>query len=145
MLIGNAYEIESILQKIKLNLDDIKKIVRVLVVTNDKAGSTIYNNGDVISIPSILPRRIADPTGAGDAYRAGLLTGYIKGLSWQNAGQIATILATYAIETIGTQNHLFKLGEFSKRYFENYKSSNEIQEFFTSLSLRDCLKRSRTS
>ncbi|HEX7588936.1 MAG TPA: PfkB family carbohydrate kinase, partial [Anaerolineae bacterium] len=63
-------------------------------------------------------RREADPTGVGDAYRAGIIKGYLKKLPWETTGRLGSLAATYALEEYGTQNHRYELGEFVTRYRE---------------------------
>ena len=99
---------------------DIASRVAALVVTKGGEGSTIYAEGREIQIPSAKPRDVVDPTGCGDAYRAGLIHGLLHGLPWETTGRVASLLGALKIETRGTQNHTFTLPEFKERYRDSF-------------------------
>ena len=121
VLIGNDYEIKLILDKTGLNLSQLGKLAESLVVTSGAKGSQIYNQGKKINIRPAKTKKIIDPTGAGDAYRAGFISGLIAGNDLKRAGQLGSLLGAYAVEHQGTQAHHFSLKEFIKRYKNNYK------------------------
>jgi adenosine kinase len=87
-----------------------------LIVTLGSEGSKIYTKGKAYTIPAVPPKSIADPTGCGDAYRAGLLYGLLNGLDWETTGRIASLMGSIKIEHQGPQNHTFSLDQFKKRY-----------------------------
>ena len=91
-------------------------VTRAVIVTRGEAGSTIWADGDETVVPSVPPMQVLDPTGVGDAYRAGLIKGLALGLSWQVAGQIGALAATYVLETHGPQAHEYTLATFGERY-----------------------------
>ena len=72
------------------------------------------------SVPVVPPKKVADPTGVGDAYRAGFLRGYSKGWDWKLCGEMGALAATYCLEQNGTQNHCFTIDEFIKRFRQNF-------------------------
>lgn len=121
ILIGNDYEIKLILDKLNLVHDKLEKLVDILVITKGAAGSEIYSKNGRISIKAAKVKKVIDPTGAGDAYRAGLIKGLVSGASLEKSGQLASTIAAYAVEQQGTQAHKFTLKEFTNRYKQNYK------------------------
>lgn len=120
ILMGNDYELKLISKILKKTLVEIKKMVVILVVTKGAEGSEIYIDDDKIIIPPAKVKKIVDPTGAGDAYRAGFISGLINGESLEKSGRIASLIATYAVEHQGTQAHKFTLKEFKIRYKNNF-------------------------
>lgn len=121
VLIGNDYEIELVLNKLKMKLKQLEKMVEILIVTKGGQGSEIYNKNKKIIIQPAKPKLILDPTGAGDAYRAGFIKGLVMGCELEKCGRLAGLAAVYTIEKHGTQTHRFSWREFGKRYEENYK------------------------
>jgi adenosine kinase len=118
LMVVNAYEASVIQEKTGLSLDDLRETIDILIITQGEDGSKIYTNGDIIEVEAFSPTEIKDPTGAGDAYRAGLLSGIIRGLSLELSAQIGALCATYALEFVGTQNHNFTLQDFVTRFRE---------------------------
>jgi len=116
----NDYEWQVVQQRTGLNERQILNHVQALIVTRGADGSVIHTrNGDIV-IPSAKPKAVVDPTGCGDAYRAGLLHGLLHGRDWETTGRIASLLGALKIETRGTQNHRFTAAEFAARYRENF-------------------------
>lgn len=120
VLIGNDYEIQLILNKLKIEQSRLEKMVEILVITKGAKGSEIYNQGKKIMIPPAKPKNILDPTGAGDAYRAGFIKGLIQDWPLAKCGRLASLTAVYAAEKYGTQTHAFSWRELVKRYQENF-------------------------
>jgi len=116
----NDYESELMQQKTQMSAADVAQDVEALVVTRGAEGSVIYEGGRTIEIPCATPRAIVDPTGCGDAYRAGLIHGLLRGLDWEHAGRIASLMGAIKIESKGTQNHRFAQEEFERRYADNF-------------------------
>ncbi|MCY4147550.1 MAG: carbohydrate kinase family protein [Chloroflexi bacterium] len=116
MLIVNAYEASVIYEKTELALDDIRQRARIVVITESERGSTLYQADEIIKVEAFAPRKIANPTGAGDAYRAGMLVGLRSGLPLRLSAQIGALCATYALEHVGTQTHRFSPAEFVARF-----------------------------
>ncbi len=116
MLVVNAYEAEMISSKTGLSLRDLRHQIEMVVVTNGRQGSQIYTDGEIIDVPVFMPAEIKDPTGVGDAYRSGLITGLAHGWNLKLAGEVGALCATYALEQVGTQSHHFTLDEFVQRF-----------------------------
>ncbi|MCZ2096410.1 MAG: carbohydrate kinase family protein, partial [Anaerolineae bacterium] len=99
-LVVNAYESEVIANKTGLSLGDLRSQIEVVVVTRGSKGSEIFHDGEVIDVPVFAPEAIKDPTGVGDAYRSGLLTGLAHGWNLKLAGEIGALCATYVLEQV---------------------------------------------
>ena len=95
---------------------DITSRVDALIVTLGAKGSVIHTRGKTHEIPTVKPKAVADPTGCGDAYRAGLLYGLLNDLDWETTGRIASLMGSIKIEQHGTQNHTFTREQFKKRF-----------------------------
>ncbi len=119
----NDYEWQLLQEKTGLSVAEITDRVEALIVTRGAKGSVIYSNGDEYLIPTVTPSEINDPTGCGDAYRAGLIYGLNHGLDWEISGRIASLMGSIKIEHNGTQNHQFTLEEFRQRYQQEFGSS----------------------
>jgi adenosine kinase len=119
----NDYESELMQERTGLTLEQMAGGVEALVITLGGQGSQIYTQGKCISIPAATPKAILDPTGCGDAYRAGLLYGLMNDLDWEVTGRIASLMGAIKIENNGTQNHSFDMDHFKDRYHENFGSS----------------------
>jgi len=112
----NEYEWSLMADRTGWNEADITRHVAALIVTQGGEGSTVFTAAGKIAIPPAPARAVVDPTGCGDAYRAGLLHGLLHGLSWEKTGRIASLMGSLKIETQGTQNHKFTKSEFNQRY-----------------------------
>jgi adenosine kinase len=119
----NDYESELLQQRTGLRLKQIAERVEALIVTLGAQGSKIYAHGQCIDIPTAKPKALLDPTGCGDAYRAGVLYGLMNELDWDITGRIASLMGAIKIEHNGTQNHAFDLDTFKERYRVNFGSS----------------------
>lgn len=102
----NDYESQIIQDKTGLSLDELAKKVKALIVTLGSSGSQIYADGQRIDIPCVKAEKVVDPTGCGDAYRAGLLYGLAKGWDWQACGRLAATMGAIKIASRGGQNHI---------------------------------------
>ncbi len=116
----NDYEAKMMEERTGLAPEQLAEKVKALIVTQGGDGSKIYTDGKALNIPSAKPREVVDPTGCGDAYRAGLLYGLSEGLDLETTGRIASLLGATKVEAAGTQNHAFTLNEFKERYRENF-------------------------
>jgi adenosine kinase len=114
----NDYEWELVQQKTGWTAKDVTQRVKALIVTRGSQGSVIYTPEGEIEVPCAKARAVVDPTGCGDAYRAGLLHGLLHGLDWRATGRIASLLGAIKIESLGTQNHRFTRAEFEARLKE---------------------------
>jgi adenosine kinase len=114
----NDYEGQLLHERTGRSLETLAKLVKGLIVTKGAEGSVIYSDGQQIEIPSVKPERLVDPTGCGDAYRAGLLYGITHDMDWQTTGQLGSLLGALKIAKRGGQNHSFTRNEIGQRYFE---------------------------
>jgi adenosine kinase len=103
----NDYEARLLTEKTGLSLAELARKVQALIATRGAEGSEIHVNGDVLSIPVAPARKLVDPTGCGDAYRAGLLYGITNGLDWEVTGRLAAVMGSLKIEHSGGQNHAY--------------------------------------
>jgi len=135
LLVVNEYEFGMLKNKTCLDDDELLALVPTMIITKGEQGSVIFEGGEAIEIPSAPPRHIVEPTGVGDAYRAGIMTGMIQGYSWETTGRIASLVATYALECDGTQGHCFTLPEFVARYRATFGDSPEVTDLSNSAQL----------
>ncbi|MBQ7529699.1 carbohydrate kinase family protein [bacterium] len=116
-LIVNDYEFSLFLEKTHLTQNEITDIVEFVIVTRGSEGSTIYKaNCEPMQIKAAKVEKVVDPTGAGDAFRGGLLYGLLHDMPLNVCAQIGSICGSYAVECIGTQNYKFTAEEFKNRY-----------------------------
>lgn len=116
----NDYEWGMLQKKTGMSVADVVAQVDALIVTRGAEGSTIYTPERAWTVPAAKPQRMVDPTGCGDAYRAGLIHGLLHGLDWQTTGRMASLMGSIKIETRGPQNYEFTQAEFDRRYRENF-------------------------
>ena len=108
----NDYEWQMMKEKTGLSKKEITEKVEALIVTRGGEGSHIYTKEGLIEVPIVEPKSITDPTGCGDAYRAGLLYGLVNNMDIEIAGKIASLMGSIKISCHGTQNHTFTIDEF---------------------------------
>lgn len=118
----NDYEGQLLQERTQYPLSKLANHVKALIVTKGAQGSTIYCEGQQIDIPCVTPKAIIDPTGCGDAYRAGLLYGITQDMDWKTTGQLASLLGALKIAQRGGQNHQFNRDEIDQLYFEVFGS-----------------------
>jgi adenosine kinase len=116
----NDYEGRMLAERIGQDLETLARRVEALVVTRGAEGSTIYSDGQTIEIPSVPPTGTVDPTGCGDAYRAGLLYGIARGYDWPSTGRLASLMGSIKIASRGGQNHHPTRDEIGVRYREAF-------------------------
>ncbi len=126
LLIVNDYEFEMIKNKTRLTAGELERSAPTVIITRGKAGSTILDSGQQYDVPVVPPRHIADPTGVGDAYRAGVIKGLLHGYSWPTIGRVASLAATYCLEEYGTQNHTYTYAEFVARFAQTFGEAGEL-------------------
>jgi adenosine kinase len=119
----NDYEAKMLQDKTGKSLADIAQRVTALIVTLGGEGSLIYANGKQISIPTPKPKAIVDPTGCGDAYRAGLLYGIQQGWDWETTGRLASLMGSLKISSRGGQNHQYSRTELADLYKQHFGAS----------------------
>lgn len=116
----NDYEWQLMQDRTRLTPDQITERVDAMIVTRGANGSFIYTQKKCYVIPAGKPGEVRDPTGCGDAYRAGILYGLMNDMDWETSGRLASLLGAIKIECYGTQNHQFNLDEFNQRFRENF-------------------------
>jgi adenosine kinase len=116
----NDYEAELMQERTEKRLSELATRVKAIIVTLGARGSCIYTDGKVIEIPVVNAAAVNDPTGCGDAYRAGLLYGLSRDMDWETTGRIAALLGAIKIERHGTQNHFFTRDQFASRFKESF-------------------------
>jgi adenosine kinase len=121
-LVLNDYEFAVFCEKTGLNQESLlAEHVEMLIVTLGDKGSLIHTRGgESYTIPTARPESVVDPTGAGDAYRGGLLAGLLRGLDLETCGRMGSVASAYAIEKHGTQQHSYTQEEFAARYADNF-------------------------
>jgi len=119
----NDYEAQLLQDRTGQTLEALATRVEALIVTLGGAGSQIYTKGQRLEIPSVKPAAVIDPTGCGDAYRAGLLYGLSSGMDWPTIGRLASLIGSLKIAQRGGQNHHFTRDEIGVRYREAFSSS----------------------
>lgn len=121
----NDYEGQLIQQKTGLGIERLaERLIRrggALIVTLGAHGSRIYHGDGVLKIPAVHPRAVVDPTGCGDAYRAGLLYGIVHEWDWKRTGRLASLLGAIKVASRGAQNHGFNRDELSAVYFQRFQ------------------------
>jgi adenosine kinase len=123
----NDYELEMIKQKTGLDERGIVDCVRMLVVTRGADGATLMSKDRRVDVPAVVPNEMRDPTGVGDGFRSGLITGLVHGYSWEVTGRLGALAATYVLEHSGTMNHHYTLPEFVARYRANFGDAPELE------------------
>jgi adenosine kinase len=126
-MVVNAYEVEIISEKTGWTIDQLRQAVGTLVITQGVRGAIVYHQQDTILIPSIEPLRIVDPTGAGDAFRAGLITGMSYGLELETSAKMGALCATFVLESNGPQGHTFTINDFLDRYAAVFRQSDGLE------------------
>ena len=116
----NDYEAQLMQDRTGLKAEEIATSVKALIVTKGSQGSVIYTEGRILEIPPAKPAATRDPTGCGDAYRAGLVHGILEGYDLETTGRIASLMGAIKVESPGTQNHGFTRQEFNDRYRANF-------------------------
>jgi len=119
-LMVNDYEFELVKKQTGMTEDEIIDNMRFMVVTRGDQGASIYVNGDEIRTPVFPPNQIIDPTGVGDAFRGGFLTGFSHNLDWEICGKMGALSATYCLESMGTQEHYYTPEAYIARFREHF-------------------------
>ncbi len=115
ILISNDYELDLIMSKTGLKKDALLKRAGAIIVTLGEQGSQVSTVDSEISIPVVKPKKVEDPTGAGDSYRGGLISGLIRGMDIEQCAMMGSVCASFAVECYGTQDYRFSTEEFKER------------------------------
>jgi adenosine kinase len=116
----NDYEWQMMQQKTGMSQNEVAGKVKALIITKGAEGSVIHAGKKRYSIPPAKPDKVLDPTGCGDAFRAGLLYGLMNGMDWETAGRVASLMGAIKIEHPGTQNHRFDRDAFNTRFLRTF-------------------------
>jgi adenosine kinase len=120
ILICNDYEFELIRQKTAMGETEVLAVVDALVVTRGEKGCSIYKGSSHVDVKAVLSDRVVDPTGVGDAFRAGFMKGMVAEAQYETCAQLGAVAATYSLEHLGGQSHSFTPAEFKARYEEHF-------------------------
>jgi adenosine kinase len=120
VMVANDYEYSMIERKTGLAIEDIQRRVELTAITYGEHGSELRRGTESVKIPIAPTRRVTDPTGGGDAYRAGLIKGLLMGFDLDVVGRLAAQAATYPIENYGTQEHTYDVTTFIERFEESF-------------------------
>jgi adenosine kinase len=115
ILISNDYELELVIDKTGLDKKELLQLTNCIIVTLGDLGSRVFTPDCEMDIPAIKPKKVVDPTGAGDAYRAGLIKGLIQCSNIEQSAKMGSVCASFAVECYGTQEYHFSLTEFEER------------------------------
>jgi adenosine kinase len=126
LLAVNTYEFHLIQERTGLNKQEILDLVNVLLITSGADGSELMADGNSWHIPVVPPKAIVEPTGAGDAFRGGMIRGMELGLPWPIAGRMGALASTHVLENVGTQNHHFTAESFISRYREFFDDEGAL-------------------
>ncbi|MBN1231085.1 MAG: carbohydrate kinase family protein [Anaerolineales bacterium] len=124
----NEYELGLIEKKGGMTKNQILEKVSLLAVTRGEKGLTIYVGGQEINIPAFKARKVIDPTGGGDAFRGGFLSGMSRGWDWTLCGQMGALAATYCLEAEGPQGMDYTIDEFITRFQTVYDDGGKLDE-----------------
>jgi adenosine kinase len=127
-LFVNKYEFSMIQNRTGLTFEELLARVQLAVVTQGEMGSAIYTRYQEYHIPSVQPERILDPTGVGDAFRAGFLKGLGRAYDLETCGQLGALAATYCLEQVGPQGHGFTPAEFVSRFRRHFDDRGQLDE-----------------
>jgi adenosine kinase len=115
ILIVNDYELDLVMNKTGLNKKNLLKLTKTIITTLGELGSRVSTLDREIGIPVIKAQKVEDPTGAGDSYRGGLISGLVKGMNIEQCAMMGSVCASFAVESYGTQEYSFTLEEFNAR------------------------------
>jgi adenosine kinase len=127
-LFCNDYEFGLISKKTGWSLDQILNHVNILVITRGKDGADLYSGVETVHIPTVPEDQIVDPTGVGDAFRGGFLSGYSRGYDWKLCGEIGSLAAVYCLEQRGPQSHGYAREQFVERFRKHFDDGGKLDE-----------------
>jgi len=125
-LFVNKYEFGMIEKRTGLSTEEIQAQTQFSVVTLGEKGSVICERGEEWNVPVVTPKRITDPTGVGDAFRGGFLSGYAHGWDLETCGRMGAVAAAFCLEQVGPQGHTFTPTEFVTRYREHFDDQGRL-------------------
>ncbi|MCC7163905.1 MAG: carbohydrate kinase family protein [Anaerolineae bacterium] len=128
MVIVNDYELEMLKNKTGWTDAQVAASTETLIVTYGERGSRIIHDEQTIEIPIAPLHHLGEPTGAGDAYRSGIIKGVMHHFSWEFTGRLGALAATYVLEEYGAQNHRYTLHEFIERFRQDFGDWDELKQ-----------------
>ncbi|MCO6453156.1 MAG: carbohydrate kinase family protein [Caldilineales bacterium] len=127
VLTVNDYELEMAKKLSGLDIDGLLDHVGAVVVTRGAEGASVYTRAETHHVPVAKEEAIVEPTGVGDAFRSGLLTGLAYGFDWPTTLQLANVAAVYVLERVGTQNHSYSLDQYIARFRACYGDNPALE------------------
>jgi adenosine kinase len=118
----NSYEGKMLEERTGASIADLAQRVEALIVTHGAKGSEIYAGAERLEIPCVRAKDVVDPTGCGDAYRAGLLYGIAEGMDWRSTGQLASLMGALKVGARGGQNHRVTRAEIERLYRQHFNA-----------------------
>jgi adenosine kinase len=131
ILVVNEYEHSALRKKTGFSQGDLMAKAETVIVTRGEDGVDIYTQDATFHIPIVPPDHIADPTGVGDAFRAGLLKGLAADWGWEISGRVGALAATYVLEQVGTQSHTYTREAFIKRFREHFDDGGKLDSMLS--------------
>ena len=116
----NDYEAELLTERTGLSLEQIAERVSALIVTRGEQGAEIYTSNERFDIPVVGVDKVVDPTGCGDAFRAGMLYGLTHDMDWMTIGRLSSLMGSIKIASQGGQNHTPTLAEIQERFHKEF-------------------------
>jgi len=116
----NDYEAELLTERTGLSLQQIAERVSALIVTRGEQGAEIFTSDGRLDVPVVKVADIVDPTGCGDAFRAGMLFGLTRGMDWMTIGRLSSLMGAIKIASQGGQNHAPSVAQIEDRFFQEY-------------------------
>lgn len=135
-LIINAYEAEILTKKTGQTIEDLRQNFEILTITQGARGAHIYHHGNLIEVPAFPVAEIKDPTGAGDAFRAGFLRGLADNWPLKLCGMVGSLCAAYILEGVGTQHLSFTPVEFVERFRQHADDEGLLDSLLESVKVR---------
>ena len=115
ILIANDYELQMILGKTGLDKSALLQLAKNVIITQGELGSLVTTQDEEFMIPAVKVSKAVDPTGAGDAYRGGLISGLVNGKNIRESAKMGSVCASFCVEVYGTQEYHFTKAEFAER------------------------------
>ncbi len=130
-LFVNEYEYCLIQKHTEMSELELESLLPLMVETKGEDGAVITADGAQYQIPVVPPQQIVDPTGVGDAFRGGFITGYSRGFGWELCGQMGNLAATYCLESDGPQGHIYTMGEYIERFRNHFDDEGQLDQLLS--------------
>jgi adenosine kinase len=124
----NEYEYSLLLNKLGRSGNETLPVSGFTVITRGESGASIFVGSQSFPIPIVRPGDITDPTGVGDAFRGGFLTGYLRGWGLDLCGRMGALAATYCLESKGPQGHWFTTEDFVRRFRDHFDDAGQLDD-----------------